>query len=107
MARRDGDSYNDLTTRDAYSESSFWKKAGGFARQGGYALMEKALWLYYAAQKPSVPAKAVVSLPVPIMASANGKLAKSRSWIIVVMLDIALPRLCFAIESRGYQLKRS
>ena len=50
--------HNDLITLDAYSESSFWKKAGGFAKQGGYAVTEKALWLYYAAQKPSVPAKA-------------------------------------------------
>jgi uncharacterized membrane protein YkvA (DUF1232 family) len=41
-----------------YSETSFWSKVRGFAKLAGYGLTEKALWLYYAAQKPEVPAKA-------------------------------------------------
>ena len=46
----------------AYSEQSFWQKLGGFAQVAGREVTEKALWLYYAVQDPSMPgwAKAVV-----------------------------------------------
>jgi uncharacterized membrane protein YkvA (DUF1232 family) len=41
-----------------YSEQGFWQKVARVAKQAGYEVIEKALWLYYAAQKPSVPAAA-------------------------------------------------
>jgi uncharacterized membrane protein YkvA (DUF1232 family) len=39
-----------------YSESGFWAKLRRHARKLSQASLEKALWLYYAAQKPGVPA---------------------------------------------------
>lgn len=46
----------------AYSEASFWDKVKHFARQAGIEVIEKALWLYYAAQRPDTPkwAKTVI-----------------------------------------------
>ncbi|WP_235185422.1 YkvA family protein [Desulfonatronum thiodismutans] len=42
--------------RHAYSEESFWDKVVGYAKAAGHEVIEKALWLYYAAQKPTTPA---------------------------------------------------
>lgn len=39
-----------------YSDSGFWDKAMAFARVAGREVIEKALWLYYAAQDPRTPA---------------------------------------------------
>lgn len=41
-----------------YSEPSFWTKLAEVATQAGYEVIEKALWLFYAARKPDVPARA-------------------------------------------------
>lgn len=53
-----------LTTLPAneYSEGRFWKKLAAFGRSAGRELIEKALWLYYAAERPQTPkwAKATV-----------------------------------------------
>jgi len=38
-----------------YSDDSFWKKVTGVALKAGRDLIEKALWLYYAAQRPETP----------------------------------------------------
>ena len=45
-----------------YSAPRFWAKLGKRARAAGHELVEKALWLYYAAQRPETPgwAKATV-----------------------------------------------
>lgn len=47
---------------EQYSEHSFWKKLARFASSAGYDVVEKALWLYYAAARPETPkwAKATV-----------------------------------------------
>lgn len=39
-----------------YSDSSFWDKVVKFAKSAGKEVIEKALWLYYAAQDPKTPA---------------------------------------------------
>lgn len=38
-----------------YSDSSFWEKLKGYAKTAGLEVVEKALFLYYAAQKPETP----------------------------------------------------
>lgn len=45
-----------------YSDTGFWTKVGRFALAAGREVIERALWLYYAAQRPETPpwAKAVV-----------------------------------------------
>jgi uncharacterized membrane protein YkvA (DUF1232 family) len=45
-----------------YSEESFWEKLKNFALKAGAEVVEKALWLFYAAQSPETPtwAKAVI-----------------------------------------------
>ena len=47
---------------EQYSERSFWKKLAIFGRAAGHEVIEKALWLYYAAERPDTPrwAKATV-----------------------------------------------
>jgi uncharacterized membrane protein YkvA (DUF1232 family) len=47
---------------ESYSENSFWQKLAVFGRFAGYEVVEKALWLYYAADRPDTPkwAKATV-----------------------------------------------
>lgn len=40
----------------AYSEQSFWGKLKKFATQAGQQVVERALILYYAAQRPETPA---------------------------------------------------
>jgi uncharacterized membrane protein YkvA (DUF1232 family) len=39
-------------------EPSFWRHARASAQRAGHEVIEKALWLFYAAQKPEVPVKA-------------------------------------------------
>jgi uncharacterized membrane protein YkvA (DUF1232 family) len=45
-----------------YSEQGFWDKLVSFAKTAGKEVIEKALWLYYAAQDPKIPswAKTVI-----------------------------------------------
>jgi uncharacterized membrane protein YkvA (DUF1232 family) len=38
-----------------YSDDGFWAKLKGFALAAGREVIEKALWLYYAAQRPETP----------------------------------------------------
>lgn len=40
---------------DGVSAGDFWRKLGQSARVAGRELVEKALWLYYAAERPDVP----------------------------------------------------
>lgn len=49
-------------TDDGYSESRFWDKVKQYAKVAGSEVIEKALWLFYAAQRPETPAwaKAVI-----------------------------------------------
>lgn len=48
--------------QEQYSDSGFWAKLKGYARQAGREVVQKALWLYYAAQRPDTPkwAKTVI-----------------------------------------------
>lgn len=39
-----------------YEDARLWHKMRRYARRAGYELLEKALWLYYAAQRPDTPA---------------------------------------------------
>ena len=39
----------------SYSESRFWQKLTRYARVAGREVVEKALWLFYAAQSPNTP----------------------------------------------------
>jgi uncharacterized membrane protein YkvA (DUF1232 family) len=39
-----------------YSDKGFWDKVIAFAKTAGKEVIEKALWLYYAAQNPATPA---------------------------------------------------
>ena len=45
-----------------YSDSGFWSKVGKYAKVAGKEVIERALQLYYTAQKPDTPkwAKAVI-----------------------------------------------
>ncbi len=45
-----------------FDDGSFWNKVKNFAKVAGREVIEKALWLYYAAQRPQTPvwAKAVI-----------------------------------------------
>lgn len=38
-----------------YSDDGFWKKITKYAKKAGYEVIEKALWLYYAAQSSKCP----------------------------------------------------
>lgn len=38
-----------------YSDTQFWDKMSRVFKRAGYELLEKALWLYYAAQRPETP----------------------------------------------------
>lgn len=40
---------------DQYSDTRFWTKLSRVFRRAGYELVEKALWLHYAAQRPATP----------------------------------------------------
>ena len=41
---------------EAFDDGSFWSKIKQFALKAGREVIEKALWLYYAAQQPNTPA---------------------------------------------------
>ncbi|AZN36206.1 YkvA family protein [Iodobacter ciconiae] len=45
-----------MTTANDYSDDNFWQKIKKFALKAGREVIEKALWLYYAAQRPETPA---------------------------------------------------
>ncbi|AMC34289.1 YkvA family protein [Janthinobacterium sp. B9-8] len=51
-----------MTTAGNYSDDDFWQKLKSFAIKAGKKVIEKALWLYYAAQRPETPAwaKAII-----------------------------------------------
>lgn len=51
-----------LTAVHSFADDRFWAKVGSVARQAGRRTIEKALWLYYAARKPGVPAKAKATI---------------------------------------------
>ncbi|MBB1125604.1 DUF1232 domain-containing protein [Thiospirillum jenense] len=53
---------NDTQANSTYSDDSLWSKLGIYARQAGYTVIEKVLWLYYAADNPNVPAKAKAAI---------------------------------------------
>ncbi|MDA3922694.1 MAG: YkvA family protein [Salinisphaera sp.] len=38
-----------------YSDTRFWSKMSRVFKRAGYELLEKALWLHYAAQRPDTP----------------------------------------------------
>lgn len=44
-----------MNTADHYSDDDFWQKIKKFALKAGKEVIEKALWLYYAAQRPETP----------------------------------------------------
>ncbi|GGX99504.1 DUF1232 domain-containing protein [Massilia dura] len=46
----------------SFDETGFWNKVGRFAKAAGHEVIEKALWLYFAAQRPETPkwAKATI-----------------------------------------------
>lgn len=43
------------TSAEEFNERRFWHKLKAVAKKAGYSLLEKALWLYYTAQKPDTP----------------------------------------------------
>jgi uncharacterized membrane protein YkvA (DUF1232 family) len=51
-----------MTDATGYSEQDFWQKLKGFAVYAGKEVVEKALTLFYAAQRPETPlwAKTVI-----------------------------------------------
>ncbi|MBT8443124.1 MAG: DUF1232 domain-containing protein [Gammaproteobacteria bacterium] len=51
-----------LPPPDDYSEAEFWTKLARFARVAGRNVVEKALWLYYAAESPATPKWAKVTV---------------------------------------------
>lgn len=40
---------------DSFDDAGFWKKVSKFAATAGREVIEKALWLYFAAQRPDTP----------------------------------------------------
>lgn len=47
---------NELTGyANQYSNTRFWAKISHVFKRAGYELLEKALWLHYAAQRPDTP----------------------------------------------------
>jgi len=45
-----------------YSRTGFWNKVLYSAKKAGWQVIEKALWLYYAAEKPETPAWAKATI---------------------------------------------
>lgn len=41
--------------QEQFSDDSFWNKVVKYAKAAGKEVIEKALWLYYAAQNPGTP----------------------------------------------------
>jgi uncharacterized membrane protein YkvA (DUF1232 family) len=52
------DSQIDPQAQAEYSEDKLWNKVAKYAKKAGSEVIEKVLWLYYAAQSPDVPLKA-------------------------------------------------
>ncbi len=46
------------SSQASYSEPRFWEKLTQQALRAGREVIEKALWLYYAAERPETPARA-------------------------------------------------
>ncbi len=46
----------EINATERYSDADFWRKLSRFARRAGREVVEKALWLYYALQRPETPA---------------------------------------------------
>lgn len=44
-----------MTTSIEFSDDGFWAKIKKYAKKAGRNVIEKALWLYYAAQNPKTP----------------------------------------------------
>lgn len=42
--------------QENFSDDGFWGKIAKYAKKAGKEVIEKALWLYYAAQNPATPA---------------------------------------------------
>lgn len=55
---------NDLkeSSDDSYSDEKLWGKISRYSKAAGVSVIEKVLWLYYAAKRPETPAwaKAVI-----------------------------------------------
>jgi len=49
-----GEISNELVSE--YSEDGFWMKLTRYAKVAGVGVVERSLWLYYAAQRPDTPA---------------------------------------------------
>jgi uncharacterized membrane protein YkvA (DUF1232 family) len=46
---------SNTVSHHGFTEERFWKKITRYASKAGIEVIEKALWLYYAAQKPNTP----------------------------------------------------
>lgn len=49
------DKQHRLANPDKYDEKRFWRKIKRYAQKAGKEVIEKALWLYYAAERPDTP----------------------------------------------------
>lgn len=49
------DKQHRLANPDKYNEGQFWRKIKRYAKKAGREVIEKALWLYYAAERPDTP----------------------------------------------------
>ena len=52
----------DASSAASFSPDRFWSKLAGSALVAGRALVERALWLYYAAERPDVPRRARLTI---------------------------------------------
>ncbi|WP_161556380.1 hypothetical protein [Dickeya undicola] len=43
---------NNFTKAEDFDEDSFWDKVVKYAKKAGQEVIEKALWLYFAAERP-------------------------------------------------------
>ncbi len=46
---------NKFTTAKDFNDDGFWSKTVKYAKKAGSGVIEKSLWLYYAAQRPDTP----------------------------------------------------
>ncbi|PPC64127.1 hypothetical protein C1Y41_05680 [Pantoea sp. ICBG 1758] len=46
---------NKFTTANDFNDDGFWSKIVKYAKKAGSEVVEKALWLYFAAQRPDTP----------------------------------------------------
>jgi uncharacterized membrane protein YkvA (DUF1232 family) len=84
-----------------YSEKGFWQKVRDNAKKAGKEVIEKALWLYYALQKPETPlwAKTAIigalgyfifpldALPDPMFADDFGVLTAAVALVAIYIDD--------------------